>query len=583
MRRESVYRLLRLRVWLTERFRPSETLVTYLWAGLIGLVGGASGPLFRWCCDRVQELLVGNDKNLVEAASTLPDWRRVAVPTAGGLIAGLLLSWGRRLTRGERAADYMESVTIGDGVIRSGPTLVKVVSSIASIASGGSIGREGPMVQLAAMLASKLGRWASFPRARLRLMVACGAAAGIASAYNAPIGGALFVAEIVLGSIAMESFGPLLFASFMATVLARALLGGAPLLGVEGFQLVSFGELFCYAALGLLAGALAPLFLGMLEGSTRLFARLPLPIWARMALGGLIVGLITLQHPYVWGNGQGALRMILVTDWLWGALLTLLFFKLVATASTVGSGAVGGVFTPTLLVGAVIGALVGNAVHGFAPAHTGLPHHYALVGAGAFLAATTHAPLMAILILFDMTLAHEIVLPLMLACVGAYLVSQALHEGGIYAVPRKALHQEPPARERLETLTVRDLARPDPPCIAERARLGEILDAFLKNRHNNLYVVDERGGFLGVIPLHEIKPLLHDPELHRLTIAHDFLREEFPRVRPATHLDEALAMFTAHPIERLPVVDEQGRLVGSISKTDLLLTLAQGPGGSRND
>ncbi len=583
MRRESVYRLLRLRVWLTERFRPSETLITYLWAGIVGCLGGASGPLFRWACDQVQQVLVGNDKNLVEAASDLPNWRRVAVPTLGGLLAGLVLVWGRRLTRGERAADYMESVTIGDGVIRTGPTLVKVVSSIASIASGGSIGREGPMVQLAAMFASRVGRWVRFPRARLRLMVACGAAAGIASAYNAPIGGALFVAEIVLGSIAMESFGPLLFASFMATVLARAFVGVAPLLGVQGFELVSFGELFCYLGLGLLAGALAPLFLWLLEASTRLFARLPLPIWARMALGGLIVGLITIQHPYVWGNGQGALRVILHTDWLWGALLTLLAFKLVATASTVGSGAVGGVFTPTLLVGAVIGALVGNAVHAFAPEHTGLPHHYALVGAGAFLAATTHAPLMAILILFDMTLAHEIVLPLMLACVGAYLVSQALHETGIYAVPRKALQQEPPAREHLEALRECDLMRPDPPRIRDTARFSEILDAFVANRHNNLYVVDAAGAFCGVIPLHEIKPLLNDPDLHRLTIAHDFLREEFPRVRPQTRLDEAVAIFTAHPIERLPVVGERGEILGSLSKTDVLLTLAQGASGTRND
>lgn len=579
MRRSSVYRLLRLRVWLAERFRTGDTLPTYFWAGVVGLLGGASGPAFRWICDELQGLLVGNRLNLVEAAGELPNWRRVLVPALGGLLAGLVLSLGARLLKGQRSTDYMESVTIGDGEIQTAPTLVRIGSSIFSIASGGSLGREGPMVQLAALIASVAGRLGRLPRARLRLLVACGAAAGIASAYNAPIGGALFVAEIVLGSIAMETFGPLLFSSFMATVLTRELVGGSALLGVQAFELVSFGELFAYMGLGLIAGALAPLFLWLLEGSTRLFARLPLPLWGRMTLGGAIVGLIAIRHPYVWGNGQGALLLILQTDWLSKVLLVLLVMKLAATAATVGSGAVGGVFTPTLLVGAVIGALVGNAVHGLAPAHTGGPHAYALVGAGAFLSATTHAPLMAILIMFDMTLAHEIVLPLMLACVGAHIVAQALRSSSIYAVPRKLRHEEAPARPPLSSLTVAGLLRPDPPRISDAAPFAEILDAFVGRRHNNLYVVDAQGRFLGVIPLHELKPMLNDPELHGLTIAHDFLREEFPQVRPETTLDHALQIFSAHPIERLPVVDASGKLVGSISKTDLMLTLAGAAGG----
>jgi CIC family chloride channel protein len=574
MRRDSVYRLLRLRLWIAERFRTGDTLTTYLWAGAVGLAGGASGPAFRWLCRELQWVFIGNTSDLVDAADSLPDWRRLLVPALGGLLAGIVLTLGARLLKGRRSTDYMEAVTIGDGEIHAAPTLVRIGSSIFSIASGGSLGREGPMVQLAAMIASGLGRLAQLPRPRLRLMVACGAAAGIASAYNAPIGGALFVAEIVLGSIAMESFGPLLFASFMASVLARALGSGMALYEMQAFHLQSFGELFAYLGLGLLAGLCAPLFLWLLEGSTRLFARLPLPLWARMALGGLVVGLISVKHPYVWGNGQGALLWVLRTDWLWGALLTLLAMKLVATAATIGSGAVGGIFTPTLLVGAVIGALVGNAVHAFAPLQTGLPHFYALVGAGAFLAATTHAPLMAILIMFDMTQTHEIVLPLMLSCVCAHLVAQSLRPISIYAVPRKALRESPPASLTLAKLTVAGLMRPDPPRISATARFSEILDAFVSRRHNNLYVVDAQGVFQGVIPLHEMKSMLNEPELHKLTIAHDYLSEEFPRVRPETPLDQALQMFTAHPIERLPVVDDGSRLVGSVSKTDLLLALA---------
>jgi len=496
------------------------------------------------------------------------------VPALGGLLAGLVLTFGARLLQGQRATDYMESVTIGDGRIRVGPALVRIGSSIFSIASGGSLGREGPMSQLAALIASGIGRLARLPMPRLQLMVACGAAAGMASAYNAPIGGALFVAEVVIGSIAMESFGPLLFASFMSSVLARALGSASALFEMQAFRLVSVGELVAYLGLGLLAGALAPLFLWLLEASTKLFTRLPLPLYVRMALGGMIVGAISINHPYVWGNGQGALVALLQADWISTTLLVLLALKLAATLATIGSGAVGGVFTPTLLVGAVLGALVGNAVHGFAPEHSGPPAFYALVGAGAFLAATTHAPLMAILIMFDMTLAHEIVLPLMLACVGAHLVSLSLRASSIYAVPRKVRHEPPPPQETLATQSVATLLRPDPPRIRDNARFAEIIDAFVGRRHNNLYVVDERGSFVGVIPLHELKPLLNDPELHRVTIARDYLHEEFPHVRRETGLDEVLKIFSAHPIERLPVVGEGGLLVGSISKTDLLLTLA---------
>lgn len=574
--RPLVHRLLRLRMWLAERFRPGEGLVTLMWAGLVGCIGGFSGPAFRGAAEIVQHLFTGNEKTLVEAATDLPIWRRLLVPAVGGLLAGLVLTLGARLVRGRRSTDYMEAIVLGEGVIRTRPTLVKIASSILSIASGGSIGREGPMVQLAAMLASLCGRFARFPRPRMRLMVACGAAAGIASAYNAPIGGALFVAEIVLGSIAMQSFGPLLLSSVMATVIARALHGSAPLFEAQTFHLVSAFELLPYLLLGLFTGASAPLFLKLLEQSALFFSKWKTPVYVRMCAGGLIVGVLSIKHPYVWGNGYDALSLILTADWVWTALLTLLLFKLVATASTVGSGAVGGVFTPTLLVGAVIGSLVGTPVHAAFPTLTAGPQAYALVGMGAFLAATTHAPLMAILILFDMTLNHEIVLPLMVACVSAYTAANALQKDSIYAAALR--HRDvDTAPTALESLRVRDLMRPDPPCVSETAPFSEIVQTFARNRHHNLYVVGLGRRFRGVIPLHEIKPYLNNEALANIAIAEDLVREEFPTVTPDTHLYETLEKFRNHSGERLPVIDAHGdALVGSISKTDLLLTLAHG-------
>ncbi len=567
-------RLLRLRLWISERLRPGETEITLFWAGLVGAIGGLSSPMFRELIRLVQRVFTGHTGSLAETAAALPAWQRVLVPTLGGVLAGLVLHYGVRFARGKTSADYMEAVTLGDGVIRTRPTLVRIASSALSIGSGGSIGREGPMVQLAALLASSVGRWVKLPRPRLRLLVACGAAAGIAAAYNAPIGGALFVAEVVLGTIAMETFGPLILSSVMATVVGRIFLGGDPLFEVPRFRLVNYFELAPYLALGLIAGAFAPWFLRLLSHSAAFFSAWRVPIFVRMAVGGLVVGLLSLHVPDVWGNGENAVSRLLSTNILWTSLLTLLAFKLLATAATVGSGAVGGVFTPTLLVGGIIGGLIGIPVHEAFPEHTATPNAYALVGMGALLAATTQAPLMAILILFEMTLDYDIVLPLMLSCVTAYTASRAMGGSSIYAPVLQ--NRAPAGGAPLDSLSVSDLMRPDPPCVDENARFPKIVETFVTHPHHNLYVVGHEHEFRGVIPLHEIKPFLNDPQLANLAIAQDLLREDFPTVTPETSLRETLERFSNHAFERFPVVAGPGRrLIGSISKTDLLLTIAQ--------
>lgn len=571
--------LLRLRLWLTERLSPGEKVVTYCWAAAVGCLGGLSGPAFRGLCDRVQWVLTDSRLPIVDAAESMAWWQRLLVPTVGGILAGLALHYGLKLVKDVPSPDYMESVTIGDGDIRAKPTLVRILSSVFSIASGGSIGREGPMVQIAAMLSSLVGRKAKLPRARLQLIVACGAASGIASAYNAPIGGALFVSEIVLGSIAMATLGPLVVASAMATVVSRTIMGGGPLFEVPDFHMVSPLELLAYLALGLLAGGAAPLFLSLLDWSAKIFRMWRAPAWAVLGAGGLIVGLISVNHPFVWGNGSGALEMILRVDWAWVAILGLLGWKLAATAATVGSGAVGGVFTPTLLIGGALGALFGTGAHYLFPTTTANPHAYALVGMGAFLAGTIHAPLTAILIVFDMTYSQEIILPLMIACVCAYTVAYAVRKDSIYTFGRggRGSRDEELPTVRLEGMVVADLMKKDPICVSDAARFPEIVQAFVKNRHHNLFVVGKDREFRGVIPLHEIKPHLNDEALAKVAIAMDLLHDDFPTVHPETTLKQTLAKFSNHNGERIPVV-ERGKsrtLVGSISKTDLLLTMAQ--------
>jgi FimV-like protein len=399
---------------------PRDLHLLLLLAAVTGVLGALVTVLFREAIDGLASLYGGHGSSLAAMAVALPAWQRLLIPALGGLIAGLILQEiGTRL-RGRTTTDYMEAVAVGDGWISVRQSLVRATSSLFTVASGGSIGREGAMVQLAAMVASVLGRISRLPTDRLRLLVAAGAAAGLAAAYNAPLAATIFVAEIVLGSIALEYIGPVIVAAVIASVTVHDIFGYAPAYAIPEFSLVSDWELGLFIVLGLVAGHLAPFFLQLLERTSQLFARMPLPLVGRMTVGGLIVGAISVYEPQVWGKGYSVVDSVLLAPWAWQALVTVLVLKMLATAVTLGSGGIGGAFTPTLFVGAMLGALFGTLIHALLPVGTGPVSAYAVVGMGAMLAGTTHAPLMSILMILEMTMDYQIVLPLMLAVVIAH-------------------------------------------------------------------------------------------------------------------------------------------------------------------
>jgi chloride channel protein, CIC family len=573
-----VQQLLKLKVWFVERFHIRERQLMLVWAALIGLLGAVASECFRRASDLLHFLATGNDMEIIASFAQLPLWQKLIVPTAGGFLAGLTLWIGNRFTmrlRQNTTTDYMEAIVVGNGNISVAASLVKSTSALFSISSGASIGREGPLVQLSSLVASLIGRARNFPVAQRRHLVACGAAAGIASAYNAPIAGSFFVAEIILGTVAVESLGPLILAAVVATFTAQLLHGGGPIYKSPGFTLHSYWDILFLSLMGLISGLLAPVYLRFLRLTERLFSKFTMLPPAKLALGGAIVGLLATISPDVCGNGQGLLNTLFRQNWFSDEILAILLLKVVATAATFGSGAVGGVFTPTLFIGASLGMLYGRCLLFLFPGFHLDPGMYGIIGMGSFIAASTGAPLMSILMGFELTLDYTLAPLLMVSCVIAYYSSSIFEKRFIYG---ESLERKGASffNQQLAEAKIADLIQADPVTLPSNATFAEIAKVFVQQRLQHIYIVGREGQFLGAVSLHDIKEFLDRPELATMLIAVDLMNEDFPRISRFQGMGDAFEKFSEVRSERLPVVDDLNscRLIGSISKTDIMLYLA---------
>lgn len=412
-------------------------------AALAGGLGALAVLAFKRTLFFLEFVFVGaHEGHLVAAARALNDTARLSAPCLGALAAGMLLWLAKRgqqavpqrKSLARRSGDYIEAVAVGNGRLDLHEGLLKVTASLLVVSTGGSIGREGAMILLAAMLASMLGRVLG-RGVDLRLIVSCGAAAGMATAYHAPLAGAVFVAEILLGSLSLSQFGPVVVATVTAYGVSISLGERSVLFPVAGVTVTGVAQVGALLLLGVIGGVLGAGLLRWLRLARSLFERTRLPPPLAFALGGLIVGVLSLWRPEVWGNGYSSIRAQLDDPAVWSLVAFVLGFKLLAIAATTGSGAPGGVFTPTLFVGAAtgvlaaagVGSLIGNVV--FQPV-------YAVVGMAVLLAATTHAPVMSALMVFEMTGQYALLPVLLAASVVSTLLSRRLEPVSVYGLVR---------------------------------------------------------------------------------------------------------------------------------------------------
>ena len=580
----AVHRFLR-RHWqralrIRDKLRLSEETFHLLLAGGVGVLGGLVNLIFYFSIESVQRFIFHHEGDMVEVAETLAWWQRLAAPALGGLAAGLLLHWGFKLVGNRGPSNLLEAVAAGDGRLSLRSAVVKTISSVVSIGSGASIGREGGITQMTATMASRVGQLANWPPYRLRLLVACGAASGLSAAYNAPIAGAVFAAQVVLGNFSMRLFAPVVFSSVVASMVSRTFFGLEPWYEVPAFNFTHISQLPWFIWMGLLMGCLGAAFQLMLRRSTEFFGELSIPIHLQMALGGLLVGAIAIEYPGVWGNGYGMANRILLGNFTFQILIVLFCAKLVATMITVGSGAVGGVITPTLFLGAAMGSAFGVAVH-VAGWGAGMPTSiFALVGMGSMLAATTRSPLFAMILVFEISLNYSLMPPLMLACVVSTLVASRFHADSIYTEPLRARgvlreddNQAPgEATER----RIGDLMYPPIPPLRETAHFQEIVDRFLTSSNNFLPVVDARQRLVGMVALQDMKEHLNDQQTVVPIIASDLMRPSPPTLTPNQRLIEALPALLQSELRNVPVVTSfaENRLIGSVNRSEVLALLS---------
>ncbi len=507
-------------------------------------------------------------------------WFVIFAPVAAGLLYGPLVHFFAREARGHGVPEVMYAVARRGGRIAPQVAGVKALASALCIGGGGSVGREGPIVQIGAALGSTFGRLLKITEPRMKVLVACGAAGGISATFNAPLAGVFFAMELILADFTAQSFGMVVVASVTASVIGRAVLGNTAFLQLPPFAVTNLSQYALFALLGLLAGVAGVTFTRILYLVEDVCDRLwHGPEWLRPAIGGFALGGLLLVLPEMYGVGYPVLGKSIAGAYTVGFLVVLLFGKMVASSLTIGIGGSGGVFAPSLFIGAMLGSAYGQLLHAIAPGTSGSPGVYALIGMGAVFAGAARAPITAVIILFELTGEYTIILPMMVAIVLASAISHVMARDSIYTVKlrRRGIDLSvSPQAERMAAMTIGQIMEPVGLCLPDSATMRDAADLISRAPHGQLPVLDARGRYRGIATAQAVADTLADGEHDLATVAS--IVELPDAVTVSDRLTDALTPLQSTP-GAIPVLDEQhANLVGWLSHQRMLAVLHGTPG-----
>ncbi len=542
---------------------------------LVGFAAGFGAVGFRYLINFFQTISYGSDGELLGLVQSIPWYLRISVPALGGLVVGPMVYFWAREAKGHGVPEVMESVALKSGLIRKRLVIIKSLASAICIGTGGSVGREGPIVQIGSAIGSTIGQMLKISADRMRTLVGCGAAAGIAATFNAPIAGSMFALEIILGDFGLATFSPIVISSVVATAVSRHFLGDAPAFIVPAYELVSAWEFPLYVILGLFCAVVAVAFTKSLYKMEDIFNGLKFPEYLKAALGGVIIGTVGLLFPQILGVGYGAIDLSLSQDLAWWLLLVLVMCKILATSITIGSGGSGGIFAPSLFMGAMAGGFFGTVVHNLFPSVTASPGAYSIVGMGAVVSATTHGPLTALLMLFEMTGDYKIILPLMITCVISNIVGRQFLKESIYTLKllRRGINLEEGKEVNvLKSIKVSEVMNTEVETITEALGLERLAEIVFKSKYNSFPVVCDGNKLTGILSFFDYNEAIFDEDLKGLVVAKDIATSDVVTISTEDNLYDALEKITFKDFSIIPVVspDDPAKLMGVLTRRDIM-------------
>ncbi len=554
----------------------TSIIMPLMLALVIGGLAGLGAVFFRWLIGFETNLIWPGGDGFLDQYQQAAPWLKFWAPVLAGLCMGPLLAWLAPEVRGPGVPEVMASLALRDGVIRHRVTAIKSFATATFIAAGCSVGREGPIVQIGSSIGSSLTQLFRLGPDHRRLAVACGAAAGIAATFQAPMAGTLFAVEVLLFDLEVSSLSNIVIAAVTGTVVSKLFWADETVFQVPFFTLNHPGELLLYFGLGIAAGLFSLLFMALIFGLERLQKRLRIPVWLTPAIGGIGVGAIGLFQPEALGVGYETINHLLHGSVLFNGAILLLLAKLMTTSLCVGSGMSGGIFAPSLFLGAGLGSIIGFLAQLVWPDAPLSPAHFALVGMGAVVAGTTLAPITAIMTVFELTYNYEVVLPLMTACIPAIIVVRLLHGYSIYET--KLLIQgirivRGHDANRLRNMKVRQYLCRDFSPLRTRTTFHDLVQDILTTSFPHFVVLDEQDQLAGVLTLRDVREQLADPEYTgEGVVAADLMNTSVITVTEEQNLEDAFHLFASNNISFLPVMAGKGsnRVVGCLKKDALI-------------